>query len=671
MVVQSTPECGESTGETVSSESSDRLQTSTGYPSPATNRNAFTVVTAVAVNSGGEKYEPPVRIPDSSLTTIDSQEMKDLINSTLVKPHHRCTSILLLCQRHTNYYRLHLFYFTMMSFIGGCFIYAAERSHDLPFIDAYFTSVSAMCVTGLATINFADFGIAGQIITFLMIILGSSVLTSVIPPIVRWHYYRSYAKFKKLHVTYFRYSAVLEFLSVESLLLLIPFYFFFFQLSAFFLLTVFFLANSDARAILDSYGVNCVWFSLFHSVSAFNNAGFSLLPTNLIPFDRDPFVLLIHSILIVAGNTGYPVFLRAILWCARKITRSANAGLEFLWRFPRQSFTHLFTSEETLVLLAIILLLTFGEFILLLILDWYHICTSGTPAFFKVVDAFFLAISTRTAGFQVFDLSVLNPGMLMVIVGAMYLSSYPLTIAIRSSNNRLEDLYDVPSSALLESRDTKKRERAKAVRDEAQRLLLQDFTLIFVGMVIIMIIESKQISTDCSFSQFSIIFEVISAYGTVGLSLGYPRVPYSFSGKWRAGSKLVLIGIMLLGRHRGLPNSVDKALKVPSELETTVQEVDEEAVRVHKKVESPDDFPSHKISMSLFHTAAFDLDPNVVKRLHTAPNLDSLRMPTSAAWPGVRTGISQSRLLRIPNFMSSEPSPIDDEIGIRHIHTAM
>jgi len=64
---------------------------------------------------------------------------------------------------------------------------------------------------------------------------------------------------------------------------------------------------------------------------------------------------------------------------------------------------------------------------------------------------------------------------------------------------------------------------------------------------------------------FAVLFEVVSAYGTVGLSLGYPNIDASFSAEFRVISKLVIIAMQIRGRHRGLPYALDKAILLPSE----------------------------------------------------------------------------------------------------------
>lgn len=75
-------------------------------------------------------------------------------------------------------------------------------------------------------------------------------------------------------------------------------------------------------------------------------------------------------------------------------------------------------------------------------------------------------------------------------------------------------------------------------------------------------------------STFNIIFEIISAYGCVGISVGIPWNAYSFCGTWHLTSKLVLCAVMLRGRHRGLPVSIDRAVLLPDESLAWAEEED-------------------------------------------------------------------------------------------------
>jgi Trk-type K+ transport system membrane component len=72
-------------------------------------------------------------------------------------------------------------------------------------------------------------------------------------------------------------------------------------------------------------------------------------------------------------------------------------------------------------------------------------------------------------------------------------------------------------------------------------------------------------NTRQAFTTFAILFEVVSAYGTVGLSLGYPGFNTAFTGQFSVVSKLVIVAMQIRGRHRGLPYELDRAILLPSE----------------------------------------------------------------------------------------------------------
>jgi Trk-type K+ transport system membrane component len=77
-------------------------------------------------------------------------------------------------------------------------------------------------------------------------------------------------------------------------------------------------------------------------------------------------------------------------------------------------------------------------------------------------------------------------------------------------------------------------------------------------------------------SVFNVVFEVVSAYGCVGISIGFPNEAYSFSGGLYPGSKLVLCAVMLRGRHRGLPVALDRAVQLPGDEMQRAEEEDHE-----------------------------------------------------------------------------------------------
>lgn len=107
--------------------------------------------------------------------------------------------------------------------------------------------------------------------------------------------------------------------------------------------------------------------------------------------------------------------------------------------------------------------------------------------------------------------------------------------------------------------------RTYFVRHQLRSQLAHDAWWIALAIFLIMIIEGGQFeSSPMVFSVFNVIFEVVSGYGCVGISVGLPNEAYSFCGSWHKLSKLILIAVMIRGRHRGLPVAIDHAVQLPS-----------------------------------------------------------------------------------------------------------
>ena len=108
--------------------------------------------------------------------------------------------------------------------------------------------------------------------------------------------------------------------------------------------------------------------------------------------------------------------------------------------------------------------------------------------------------------------------------------------------------------------------RVSFISQQIRGQLAHDLWWLVAAVLIIMIIETEHFLEDpVTYSVFNVIFEVVSAYGCVGISVGLPTEAYSFSGGWYTGSKLVLCAVMLRGRHRGLPVALDRAVRLPGE----------------------------------------------------------------------------------------------------------
>lgn len=94
--------------------------------------------------------------------------------------------------------------------------------------------------------------------------------------------------------------------------------------------------------------------------------------------------------------------------------------------------------------------------------------------------------------------------------------------------------------------------------------LSHDIWSIALALFVITLIEtSHSVKDPQTYSVFNFLFEIVSGYTNIGLSIGLPDESFSFSGGWYVGSKLVLVVMMIRGRHRGLPVALDHAVKLP------------------------------------------------------------------------------------------------------------
>lgn len=147
----------------------------------------------------------------------------------------------------------------------------------------------------------------------------------------------------------------------------------------------------------------------------------------------------------------------------------------------------------------------------------------------------------------------------------MYISVFPIAISLRRTNVYEEKSLGVYPGAEEEDDDTQT--APSYIGTHLRRQLSFDLWYVFLGLFIIAIVEGGRLqdSSKYSFQLFNVLFEVVSAYGTVGMSMGYPGVNASFSSQFQVISKLVIIAMQVRGRHRGLPYNLDRAILLPSE----------------------------------------------------------------------------------------------------------
>lgn len=192
--------------------------------------------------------------------------------------------------------------------------------------------------------------------------------------------------------------------------------------------------------------------------------------------------------------------------------------------------------------------------------------TAINPGGYRVLNGMFQAASTRTAGFATVNLANLHPGIQVSYLVMMYISVFPIAISVRRTNVYEEKSLGIYGSPILDEEIEKE---PSYIGAHLRRQLSFDLWYIFMGLFIVAVAEGRRLQNtkegNYAFTLFSCLFEIVSAYGTVGLSLGFPNINASFSAEFSVVSKLVIIAMQIRGRHRGLPYELDRAILLPSE----------------------------------------------------------------------------------------------------------
>ncbi|ELR24824.1 cation transport domain containing protein [Acanthamoeba castellanii str. Neff] len=463
-----------------------------------------------------------------------------------------------------NYYRLHFLYICCCSVFGGLLIYLSQGPGNMSYTDALFLSTSAVTTCGLVTTDTARVNRLGQFWVVVLMIVGNFVLLTLPPVFLRLYYFRKHFRTTGLRckrrvgrltpgVGTAEYSALKWFAAI------VPLYYFAWVGISSFIISFYFSVSSSARDVLRQYGNNPVWWAIFHSVSSFSNAGISTTPNNMVAFQDYPFPLFVSSLLILAGYTAFPLLMRFIVWCLYRHNKLIDYRpvFKYMLDHPRRCFTHLFPAAETRWLLLVFIFLNSVEFLSEIILDWYSEAYHGFTPGLKLANMYYQTISIRVAGFNSIDVNKLNTALLWLYTGMMYISATPVAIAVRYTGAARAQEIGIKRGIPMNN----------TLAAQAQNIFVKHTIVLFVAVLFIIMIEELPLTSDPNFSIFKIIFEIVSAYGPVGLSLGYGDKPYSFSGAFRDGSKLIIIFIMILGKHRGLPDSIDSAISLPSTMQ--------------------------------------------------------------------------------------------------------
>ena len=377
---------------------------------------------------------------------------------------------------------------------------------------ALFTATSAVCVTGLAVVDTGtDFSFSGQLVILVLAQvggLGYMTFTTFLIMLTgrRFDLRHKIAIQQALDRREMEGSGnIIRSIIAVTLI---------FEITGIFLLLLVFVPDFGWDKGL--------WYAIFHSISAWNNAGFSLFSNSLVDYNSSALLVFTISGLVIFGGIGYQVILEMFFWLRDRLRRN-----------PRNivlSLDYKVAVSTTLFLLFLGLL----GFFLVEVRNTETLRNLSIRSQF--LAAWFQSMTTRTAGFNSIDIGGMTTAGLFITIAFMFVGASPGGTGGGMKTTTIRVLTSCTKSILQGKEEVLLYERRIAVS-----LILKAVGVI-VGSVTAVIICTILISlTDPTFDFIQILFEVVSAYATVGLSTG-------ITSDFSIWGKLILILTMYMGR---------------------------------------------------------------------------------------------------------------------------
>ncbi|MDU2460221.1 MAG: TrkH family potassium uptake protein [Clostridium sp.] len=351
------------------------------------------------------------------------------------------------------------------------------------FLDAIFTSTSAVCVTGLITLDTSThWSVFGQTVIITLIEIGGlgfmsfGVLISLI--LGKKITLRERLVMQEAMNTY----------SIQGLVKMVK-YVLIFTMSV-----QFFGALLLSTQFVPEYGISRgIFYSIFHSISAFCNAGFDLFGTSLVGYSSNSVVILVISALIIIGGLGFTVLLE-------------------IYEFKGMKKLSLH-SKLVLITTAI---LVFGGAILMLIFEYNNVDTIANMNIKdKLLNSFFASVTPRTAGFNSISTSGMTLASKFLTIILMFIGGSPGSTAGGLKTVTFGILVLTVICVIKGREDTE-----VFGRRFTKEIVYKSFTLLFIGVSLVIFSTMILSYTEVGVSFIDLLYETTSAFGTVGITLG-------------------------------------------------------------------------------------------------------------------------------------------------------
>ncbi len=405
-----------------------------------------------------------------------------------------------------------IFYGYLIIILVGAFLLMLPMFHvgELYFVDALFTSASATCVTGLiVTSTSENFTFLGEFVILLLIQIGGIGYMTLVT--VFFLFLKNSLTIEEKRVM--QQSLDLQDLHVGSFVKKTLFLVFAIEIVGAIILTVQFSNNYDFA--------HALWYGIFHSISAFNNAGFSLFTDSLMSYHHDSIALLTLSSLIILGGMGFFVLLEI---------------------YENKKLSKRFTIHTRIMMYGTLFLIASGM-ILFLSIEWNNPKTFGEFSLYeKILNGFFLSVNFRTSGFNSIDMAGLKDSSLffstifMMIGGGQGGTAGGIKITT-AAILIITVLYILNNSN--QEPNIFKRTIEQKIINKALAIIL--FSSFLVLLATLLLVETQELPF------IKILFEVVSAFATVGVSTGNGDI-LSFSQQFDTFGKTIIVVLMLAGR---------------------------------------------------------------------------------------------------------------------------
>ena len=374
------------------------------------------------------------------------------------------------------------------------------------FLDALFTATSAVCVTGLIVVDTGTYWNAfGQTVIMILIEIGGlgfMSFTTLIAIIL--------GKKITLRERLILQDAMNTF-NIQGLVKMVKY------VLVFTVSVQFFGALLFSTQFVPEYGLGKgAFYSIFHSISAFCNAGFDIFGnfSSLTSYNSNAVVIMVASALIIIGGLGFTVWSEV---------------------YSSTSLKKVSLHSKMVILMTIVLVL--GGTLLMFLFENNNVNTIGNMSFVdKIMNSFFASVTPRTAGFNSIPTDGMTTAGQFLTIILMFIGGSPGSTAGGIKTTTIGILI-VTIVCVIKGREDAEVFKRRFSKD----LVYKAFTLIFIGVSLVIVVTMLLSYTEKGASFISLFYETVSAFGTAGLTLG-------LTSELSSIGKVLIIFMMYLGR---------------------------------------------------------------------------------------------------------------------------